>query len=141
MSSNREALLAGHGGATAAAGDAATRYGATGGGGGDDVRLTVEEHRADMRVEDGALGTLADGVGQVKNVANALHNEVVGQVRLLDGLVEGVQTADRDTQRAARRAGTIERNPYTIYNFCLLLWPCVLVVILVFAMLRHWLFS
>jgi hypothetical protein len=140
MSSNREALLAGHGG-VAAAGDVATRYGAAGGGGSDDVRLTVEEQRADMRAEDGALGTLADGVGHVKSVANALHDEVVGQVRLLAGLADRVQTADRDTERAARRAGTIERNPYTIYNFCLLLWPCVLVVILVFAMLRHWMFS
>jgi hypothetical protein len=143
MTSDRDALLERGAGAAPGGHHPPQQYGtaATGDAGraGPDVRLTVDEQRAGLRVQDAALESLADGVGAVKNMAHLVHGEVVGQLRMLDGLVGGVEAAEQRTRSATQRASALERNPYSLYNFCLVLWPTVLLILLAFFGLKHWL--
>lgn len=111
---------------------AAPNYGAT-------DRAALEAQRAAMRAEDAQLEELSAGVSGIRNVAGLLSTEVNDQNKLLDRLDRDVEAANERAQAATRRTNEVEKSPYSLENFCKLLWPLVLLVVLVVGGLKHFL--
>lgn len=79
-------------------------------------------------------------VGDVKGTrktATAIREEVVAQNGMLDDLEAGIESARAGTEDAARRTGEVERDPYSWGNFCKLLLPTVLLLVILLFWVRH----
>jgi hypothetical protein len=132
--SDRGHLLGLHGDVSADARRATPTYGATGGA------SALSAQRAAFAEQEAALDALAVGVRSVRGAAAAVAIEVGEQNRALDGLAESVSRADDRVGRAAGRTAASEKSPYSVGNFCFLLWPLVLLIVLVVVAIRHLLF-
>lgn len=91
-------------------------------------------------LQDEAIGHLSHGVENIRNIAVQIHDEVDGQVKLLDGIGTSV---DDTSQRVVCMTGNAERARGSVYNFrtfCILLWPLVLLIILLVEGIIHFLF-
>lgn len=129
MSSEREQLLAGgkHGYGSARVAS--------------DVGEVVAQQRQQLLEQDERLEYLASSTRSVKHVATEISAEVDEQNAILDELERGVQKAKDKTQRAKQRADNVDKSPYSIANFCLLLWPLVLLLLIIAAFVHHLIFS
>lgn len=132
MSSQRDELFDGRERSRGAT--ATPSYGATG-------REALEAQRAAMRAEEAQLEELSTGVSGIRNVAGLLSTEVCEQNKLLDRLDRDVEAANGRAQAATRRTDAVEKSPYSLHNFCMLLWPLVLLLVLLIAGLKHFLFG
>lgn len=106
-----------------------------------DATAALGAQRAAFQRQDEDLDAMTEGVGSIKNVAHLISNEVVQQNKMLDGLTDSLERANWRTERARDRAATTERSPYTIQNFCMLLWPTVLLILLIIEAVKHFLFD
>lgn len=104
-------------------------------------RSVLALQQSAFREQDEQLDELSGGVRGVRDVAELLSNEAASQNRALDNLIADVEAADNRTKRATIRASSTERNPYSLQNFCLLLWPLVLLIILIIGAIRHFVFG
>jgi hypothetical protein len=104
---------------------------------GSTAHMALEAQRAGMREQDAQLEELSSGVAGVRTTAGLLSREVDAQNKLLDDLMRDVEAADEKTQAAARRVEATETSPYTVHNFCALLWPLVCLFVLLAFGLRH----
>lgn len=132
MSSQRDELFQGHEDSGGSAG--VPDYGATG-------HAALEAQRSAMRAQDSQLDDLSVGVSGIRNVAGLLSTEVEEQNKLLDGLTRDVEAADDRTQAVAKRTDATEKSPYSIHNFCMLLWPVVLLIVFVVVGFKHFIFG
>lgn len=90
-----------------------------------------------MRAEDEALIGMAGDVGLAKSTAGAIHAEVDAQNSLLDDLEAGMGRASSATVSATVRAAHLESDPYSWKNFCTLLGPVVLLLVIILFWVRH----
>jgi hypothetical protein len=132
MSSNREELLGRRAGI--AGQSLSSDYGATG-------HVALEAQRTAMRQQDTQLEELSTGVSGIRSIAGLLSAEVLQQNRLLDDIALDVEAADGRVQGATRRTAATEKSPYTIHNFCMLLWPLVLLIVFMIVGLKRFVFG
>lgn len=93
-----------------------------------------------IRLQDEALDHLSHGVYNVRNVAGHLYGEVNHQLKMIDGVEAGVNRSRTRVAATNTRVQNSSENVYTFRNFCLLLWPLVLLIVLVFEIIMHFLF-
>lgn len=137
MTSEREQLLHGNSLQTSRTGqETEGGYGATTG-----IHASLEAQRRAFREQDAQLEELSGGVSGIRNVAGLLSAEVTKQNKLLDDVVGDVESADAKTKAAVSRTAATERSPYSISNFCMLLWPLVLLILFIIFGLKHLLFG
>lgn len=111
-----------------------------------DALLPAEQrlsaHQASLRAQDAALDELSGSVRSVRGVAGALERETRAHNALLDGLEAGVERTGAATRDAARRTADAAHGGevYTLKNFCMLLWPTVLLLVLALEAVIHFLF-
>jgi hypothetical protein len=110
-------------------------YGATA------AETALVAQRAAFAEQDEALKRLSEGAFGIRGVAEAVALEVGEQNELLDGLADGIARADKRTTTTAARTAGSEKSPYSIANFCLLLWPLVLLILLIIITLRRFIFG
>lgn len=118
---------------TAAQDSSRAAYGSTSDGEKDSIERSID-------LQDQALDDLSVGVRSVRNIAGQVHNEVATQLRMIDEVDNAV---DHSKARVANTTGRTRENresAYTIRNFCLLLWPLVLFIVLIFEAVVHFLF-
>lgn len=93
-----------------------------------------------IQLQDEAIDHLSRGVGNIRDIAVQIHGEVHSQNKELGGMQTSMnETGERvtgTTQRLERSGGSI----YSIRNFCLLLWPLVLLIVLLLEVITHFLF-
>lgn len=101
--------------------------------------LTAQQEA--FREQDSELELLAGGVKGIRNIAGWVNSEVESQNQLLDKVLQHAERADDKTRAAVVRTSAIEQSPYSISNFCMLLWPLVLLILMLFFGLKHLLFG
>ena len=106
-----------------------------------DLESGLALQRAQLRAQDAALESLTGGVRSVKNVAAAIHGEVNESNRMLNALSANVDDVNLSIRNAESRTDRTDKSPYSIKNFCLLLWPTVLLIILICAWVHSLLFN
>lgn len=99
------------------------------------ARRVAVEHEA-LRQEDGALKALGTGVAATKGTAAAISDELSTQNKLLDDMEAGLGRTHADTASVEQRAAALERDPYTVRNFCALLGPSVVLAVVTFLFVR-----
>lgn len=103
------------------------------------LRSEAETERT-LAAQDATLAQLSQGVSTVRSIAVDIHKEVDEQLGLLDDMGQSMgQTStqlDVETQRVRESRDTV----YTLQNFCLLLWPLVLLIILLVEAVIHFIF-
>lgn len=102
-----------------------------------EARLRADEDA--MRAEDESLAAMEAGVGRTKQIAGAIKTEVDEQNALIDDIEAGMGRTQERTAKMARRTANLERDPHTIRNFCSLLVPLTLLIVIALFWLRHWL--
>ena len=101
-----------------------------------EARLRADEEA--MRAEDASLEALGAGVGRTKEIAGAIKNEVDEQNALIDDIEAGMGRTHEKTANMSRRTANVERDPHTRRNFCSLLVPLTLLIVIALFWIRHW---
>lgn len=103
---------------------------------------TLQAQQQAISKQNAELDSLEAGVATVKEVATLLHSEADSQNRLLDELDREMEKARVGTREACARTTAVirEGDTYTLKTFCMLLWPLVLLLVLVFEAIVHFLF-
>lgn len=108
------------------------RYGTTSG--------TENNVEVSLREQDDQLNELSTGVRGVRDVAFAINKEVNSQLSLLDNMTNQMDTTSSHLQTTTERAANNSESVYTLKNFCILLCPAVLLIILVIESIIHFIF-
>mmetsp|Transcript_5971 Transcript_5971/g.11740 ORF Transcript_5971/g.11740 Transcript_5971/m.11740 type:complete len:128 (-) Transcript_5971:155-538(-) len=106
--------------ATAKMAHQAVDYGST------DPSSLLEAQRSAFREQDSALEMLASDVSRVKAISRAALDEVTTQNAYLDVMSKEMERVRACVSHAERDSRTPWTNPFTLRNFCALLWPLVL---------------
>lgn len=93
-----------------------------------------------IHLQDQALDDLSVGVRNVRNIAGQVHDEVDTQLKMIDGVDVAVDDSRARVANTTARTRENRESAYTIRNFCLLLWPLVLFIVLIFEAIIHFLF-
>lgn len=102
---------------------------------------TLQSQRQAWAAQDADLNSLSTGVRGVRDVAHVIHTEVGAQNALLDDIGRDVEAANGRIDAANQRLGAVEASPYGWRNFCRLLWPLVLLIVMVIGGLKRMLFG
>ncbi len=97
-------------------------------------RLASEEREASK--DEQQLRQLAGGVEATQRTASAINDEVRAQSVLLDDVEAGLSRTREEMMEARARAMALDRDPYSMKNFCALLMPVVLLFVM-FLLLIH----
>lgn len=99
-------------------------------------RIAAQE--ASIRNEEDNLAQLSVGVGNAKNMTQAILTESEHQNHMLDDLENALDRTRNNTENVRNRTDGLERSPYSIKNFFSLLGPLVFLLVMALFMLRHW---
>lgn len=102
--------------------------------------LSEAETERTLAAQDTTLAQLSQGVSNVRSIAVDIHKEVDEQLGLLDDMGQSMGQTSTQLDVETRRVRQSRDTVYTLQNFCLLLWPLVLLIILLVEAVIHFIF-
>lgn len=102
--------------------------------------LSEAETERTLAVQDATIAQLSQGVSNVRSIAVDIHKEVDEQLGLLNDMDQSMGQTSTQLDLETRRVRESRDTVYTLQNFCLLLWPLVLLIILLVMAVIHFIF-